>query len=105
MASDGSGDMTRCYRCGARLDPETSRKFKATCDNCHSWVHCCRNCTLYDERAHNRCRSPSTEWVGDPEKANYCAEFEFARRETGETDDNSDIEQTQRVWNELFRPD
>jgi len=105
MASDRSGNITRCYRCGTSLDAETSHKFKATCDTCHAWVHCCRNCALYDASAHNKCRSPSTEWVGNAEKANYCAEFEFARRDTGVAHAENDGEEARQAWDELFKTD
>jgi len=40
-------------------------------------LHCCLNCGLYDENAQNKCREPSTEWVSDREKNNFCEFFTF----------------------------
>ncbi len=94
-----------CYRCGAPLDPESIRKFKSVCDNCDGWVHCCRNCALYDEAAHNNCKSPSAEWVGDAEKANYCAEFEFRRSGSGDECIEREADRARRAWDSLFKSD
>jgi len=30
---------------------------------------------LYNEGRHNKCKSPTTEWVGDRQKNNFCEEF------------------------------
>jgi len=94
-----------CYRCGAPLDVETVRKFKSVCDNCDAWVHCCRNCALYDKFAHNNCSSPSTDWVGGAEKSNYCAEFEFRRCDAETGQDAYEIEQARQTWDSLFKTD
>ncbi len=95
----------RCYRCAAQLDVETVRKFKSVCDNCEAWVHCCRNCVLYDEFAHNTCSSPSTEWVGGAEKANYCAEFEFRVDDPEKGQDKHETGKARQVWDNLFKAD
>jgi hypothetical protein len=64
----------KCYQCGA----EHKEKFVETrgaCPKCQAYLHCCRNCMLYDEWGSNKCRSSSTEWVPDREKYNFCDEF------------------------------
>ena len=94
-----------CYRCDAPLDVETVRKFKSVCDSCDAWVHCCRNCTLYDEFAHNNCSSPSTDWVGGAEKANYCAEFEFRLRDAKKGQSEHETEKAHTAWDSLFKAD
>jgi hypothetical protein len=38
------------------------------------------NCRLYSAGAHNHCLSPTTEYVADVARANFCEEFEFTAR-------------------------
>ena len=45
------------------------------CPHCRSDIHCCIHCILYDEYAQNKCREPSSEWVSDREKNNFCEYF------------------------------
>jgi hypothetical protein len=47
------------------------------CPQCRSDLHCCLNCTLYDEYAQNHCRETSAERVNDREKNNFCDFFTF----------------------------
>jgi hypothetical protein len=47
------------------------------CPYCRSDLHCCLNCSLYDEYAQNHCRETSAEWVGDRERNNFCDFFTF----------------------------
>lgn len=94
-------DELKCYRCGAALDETVALKFKSICDSCSAWTHCCRNCFLFDEIAHNNCKSPSTDWVGDAEKFNYCAEFGFAGKTPEEM--RVDGEDAKRAWDQLFK--
>jgi len=69
--------MKRCGKCGAVWPEEGPLSFRAVCRNCFAELHACINCRLYESSAANRCRSRTTEWVRDPERANFCEEFEF----------------------------
>jgi hypothetical protein len=102
MDSVLSGDGPLCYRCDAPLDETMLLKFKGICDSCNAWTHCCRNCFLFDKIAHNNCKSPSTEWVGDAETFNYCAEFAAAKRSV-ENGGEGDVEAARRAWDKLFK--
>src|SRR5690606_36084660 len=81
-----SGSL-RCFRCGADWLAEGRSRpgFKETCPHCNAWVHCCKNCRLHDPRAHNGCLSATTDWVGDPQKQNFCGEFEYAQTAAAST--------------------
>ncbi len=46
-----------------------------SCPDCRADLHCCLNCSLYDEYAQNKCREPMAEWVSDREKNNFCEYF------------------------------
>jgi len=69
--------MLKCFRCGAEWTGEKKVSFRAVCERCGAYIHCCRNCKFYDEYQHNKCRIPGTEMVEDREKNNFCDEFEF----------------------------
>ena len=72
----GRGRMKVCYRCGftVALDRVGARD---TCERCHAYLHCCRNCEFYEVGAHNDCREPSSEPVVDKEAGNFCDYFRF----------------------------
>lgn len=45
---------------------------------CRSDLHCCRNCSFYDEKAYNNCREPQADRVLEKDRSNFCDFFEFA---------------------------
>jgi hypothetical protein len=65
----------RCWHCGTDLETPQRLAFKATCDSCGAYLHCCRNCKNYKPGMPNDCLIPGTEPITDREKANYCEEF------------------------------
>lgn len=69
--------MRICHSCGkeVRIQGELGRQ--ELCPHCRKELHCCLNCTLYDEYAQNKCREPVAEWVNDREKNNFCEYFIF----------------------------
>jgi len=69
--------MRLCYNCGWEWRKPHEPAFREMCPRCDSFLHCCKNCTLYDETAHHQCRSSTTEFVGDKERGNFCEEFRF----------------------------
>lgn len=94
--------MKRCYRCGTEWREEKRLSRIDVCEECHAYIRCCVNCKFYDEHAHNKCRIPSTEWVGDSEKGNLCDDFAFADR-PAEGRPASEGEKPRKAWEELWR--
>jgi hypothetical protein len=60
------------------------------------------NCGFYDERAHNHCKIPTTEWVGDVEKGNFCDEFTFADRPADGAGAGEE-ERAHKAWEKLWQ--
>lgn len=69
----------KCWHCGTELaDPPGGKiSFRATCDKCQSWLHCCKNCKNYKPGAPNDCAVPGTEYIADRESSNFCEEFQL----------------------------
>lgn len=69
----------KCWKCGTDLaDPPSNKlSFRAICDKCSSWLHCCKNCKNYKPGAPNDCAVPGTEYIADREKSNFCEEFQL----------------------------
>lgn len=62
-----------CRNCGYGYDERTVG-FGAVCESCGEYLHSCFNCAIYDSDA-ERCRSFTTDAVGDRKSRNYCEEF------------------------------
>jgi len=77
----------RCFACNAVIELAVGERvgFREDCEGCGADLHVCRNCTLHDPGAHNECREPNTERVGDRERANHCEYFTPSDRGGGET--------------------
>jgi hypothetical protein len=67
----------KCWKCHKDLeDPSTKHlPFRATCDYCSAWLHCCVNCEHYQPGLPNECKIPGTEQIADREACNFCDEF------------------------------
>ncbi|SCA64149.1 Uncharacterized protein SCG7086_CG_00070 [Chlamydiales bacterium SCGC AG-110-P3] len=67
---------TLCWKCGVEIKlPDGKVSFRAICDSCSSWLHCCRGCRNYQPGLPNDCRIPDTDPIADREAANFCEEF------------------------------
>lgn len=68
----------KCWYCGAELEelPDKKITFRASCDKCGSWLHCCKNCKNYKPGLPNDCAIPGTDFIADREKNNFCEEFQ-----------------------------
>jgi hypothetical protein len=64
----------RCHRCAGEIS-SARIGVRDVCDRCQAYLHCCRNCELYQPGAHNDCREPSAEPVADKELGNFCDFF------------------------------
>lgn len=67
----------KCWKCGTEQEAPSSGRlaFRATCDKCSSWLHCCKNCKNYQPGLPNDCKIPGTEQIADREGCNFCEEF------------------------------
>ena len=66
-----------CWHCNNELVFEVKMGHRDNCPHCASDLHCCKNCQLYDPGAHNSCREPTSDYVPDKEKFNFCGWFKF----------------------------
>ncbi len=64
----------QCHRCGTP-SPDDPRSFRAVCERCGAFLHCCRSCEHYEPGRHNDCREPNAERVADKEAGNFCDFF------------------------------
>jgi len=65
----------RCHRCGTVAEVERVG-VREVCARCTAYLHCCRNCALYEPGRHNDCREPNAERVADKEAGNFCEYFQ-----------------------------
>ena len=94
--------MKLCHNCGAAWVSEQRFPGRTEkCMKCEYDLHCCLNCNLYDTRAPNQCKTPTTELVLDKERANFCDEFEFAE-DKGPQERGDEDEKSRDAWNKLF---
>ncbi|MCB0418165.1 MAG: hypothetical protein H6617_09145 [Bdellovibrionaceae bacterium] len=48
------------------------------CPHCGSDLHCCKNCSHFDESLSSKCREPESPWIPERVGQNTCPYFEFA---------------------------
>jgi hypothetical protein len=94
-----------CWRCGSALQEPWDRpiSFRAQCDACGSWVHCCLGCQNYTPGKPNDCAIPDTDPIRDREAINFCEFFCLLghKRQKGEAADHV----TKRLFGEEPSPD
>lgn len=90
--------LMNCWKCRADLDdpPTKNLPFRAICDHCNSWLHCCRNCKHYKPGLPNNCKIPGTEQIADREGCNFCDDYTLLEKPT-ESPNNSNT-----AFNQLF---
>ncbi len=83
-----------CWKCGLSLEELRSGKisFREVCDNCHAYLHCCRNCRYYKPGLPNDCAIPGTETISDREAMNFCEEFQLMGQGPSKQIDPKEIE-------------
>lgn len=67
----------KCWNCGTELDLPNKITFRATCDKCSFYLHCCKNCRNYKPGLPNDCAIPGTEYIADRTANNFCEDFEL----------------------------
>lgn len=67
-----------CYRCGKSLGLSSAKAGRSeSCPQCNNDLHCCKNCSYYDERAYNSCKEPQADRVLEKDRSNFCDYFQF----------------------------
>lgn len=88
-----------CWKCGGALDlPSKKISFRALCDHCHAWLHCCKNCVNYKPGLPNDCKIPGTDYIADREAGNFCEEFVLLGKPPSATARPDDV--SQRLFGE-----
>ncbi|ADI37517.1 putative uncharacterized protein [Waddlia chondrophila 2032/99] len=89
-----------CWKCQKQLDdpPSPRLPFRATCDHCSAWLHCCVNCRNYQPGLPNDCKIPGTEQIADREACNFCDEFSL--KETNDLSSSSIEEASKKLFGE-----
>ena len=76
-----------CWKCGASiagLAMPLARQ--ATCRQCKTQLHVCKQCRFFDKTKSNQCQEPIAEPVNVKDKANFCELFQIKPDAFKETD-------------------
>lgn len=70
--------MASCYKCNKSIlvGVDAPMPLDAVCEHCSSWLHCCANCSHYDEYSQAKCREPKADFVFDRLGKNSCPFFQ-----------------------------
>jgi hypothetical protein len=81
-----------CWNCGKQITDLPERiSFREICPFCHSYLHCCKNCTNYQPGLSNDCKIPGTEPISDREMRNTCEEFVLSGKAPTPKTDPKDV--------------
>jgi hypothetical protein len=94
--------MKACHHCGERWEERTQPGFRATCDACGMFWHCCKNCRFYEVSQPNACTIPNIELVADKTKSNFCEEFLLAERDDSSGGAQRTDDEAKRRFDALF---
>jgi len=90
-----------CWKCGAPIEfPLGKVSFRAVCETCHAWQHCCRNCVNYRPGLPNDCAIPGTDYIADRELNNYCEEYVLLGKAPAASADPDSV--SKRLFGEKF---
>ncbi len=64
-----------CWSCLQPTEMDHKIGRSEDCPHCAMDMRSCKNCEFYDPHAHNDCREPTAEYVGEKEKGNFCDFF------------------------------
>jgi hypothetical protein len=67
----------KCWNCkqAVEINPLAKLGFRAVCESCNSYLHCCNGCKFYQEGRPNDCMIPGTDPIRDRSASNFCDEF------------------------------
>ena len=94
--------MASCHACKKELEivgRVVGRRDE--CVHCGADLHCCYNCSFYEQSAHNECREPVAMRVNDKDRSNFCEYFELATKP--HDGGKSAKEDAKKKLEELFR--
>lgn len=79
MKDDFVKDTMKCWNCGIEHSQGVEGKlpFRAECEKCGQWLHCCYNCQFYHPGFANECKIPHTEFVRERSMLNFCEDFKL----------------------------
>lgn len=91
----------KCWACGTEVKFSEYVPQHEVCEKCAQYLHCCKNCEFYNERATQECEIPEIEFIAEKDKANYCDDFKPAG--TGHVRRKTETEKFARdKFNDLF---
>jgi hypothetical protein len=75
-----------CFYCNTsfKLAPGQIIGRRETCSSCDADLHCCKNCSFFDEGSYNECREPQAERVVEKDRSNFCDYFSFRDGDAGD---------------------
>lgn len=95
-----------CWNCSAPLLLNDNKvSFRSTCDQCHFYLHCCKNCTHYKPGSSNDCSIPGTERVADRAANNFCEDFKILGKAANSKQDPSEAEKRLFGDSDLKKPE
>ncbi|MCA9735851.1 MAG: hypothetical protein H6696_04880 [Deferribacteres bacterium] len=89
-----------CYHCQTEIIVEFKVRREDTCPKCSSYLHCCKNCDLYDISSPQQCREPIAELVQNKESGNFCNYFKPA---DGKSRQDKAADEARKKLEELFK--
>lgn len=78
--------MKICHACKVTLDPGRNVGRQDACPVCRADLHCCLNCTFYEQSSYNQCRETQAERVVEKYRMNFCDYFVFRDASPAEKD-------------------
>jgi hypothetical protein len=69
--------MKVCHKCRIEIADDFFVGRQAQCPSCGADLHCCLNCSFYDEGSYNECHEPQAERVLEKSRSNFCDFFSF----------------------------
>ncbi len=97
--------MWQCYYCQQKLSLEVQKKNRL-CPSCGSDLHCCKNCTHFEETQSSQCKEPESPWVRDRAAQNTCPYFQFASNHVQappRPENTSESDRAKEAFKALFR--
>jgi hypothetical protein len=64
-----------CFSCHKKIEILLPLGRRDECTHCGADLRVCLNCNMYDKGSHHECREPSSDWVKEKDRANYCDYF------------------------------
>lgn len=85
----------KCWKCHKDLEEleQAFLPFRAVCDHCSAWLHCCINCEYYHPGLPNDCKISGTDPIADREASNFCEDFSIKTSKKKVTEEIESVEE------------